>query len=131
MPNAIDSAGPKQCPKRRLLNDPTTKVCDCGYDFATGVTGAPRHPRPDRAGLGIARETWIRTAVYVIGFPALIIAMGSVVPANQHAASALSSRVFLAGAAAAYLHHRGRYRWSLLLLLAFSVLPTLVFWAHL
>ncbi len=37
--------GPRQCPRCRLLNDPTAAVCDCGHEFATGQLRV--RPDPD------------------------------------------------------------------------------------
>ena len=34
--------GPRVCPKCRLLNEPDTEICDCGYNFVTGTKGIPR-----------------------------------------------------------------------------------------
>jgi hypothetical protein len=38
----VDTDRPRECPKCRVLNEPGTSVCDCGYDFTTGRKGTPR-----------------------------------------------------------------------------------------
>jgi hypothetical protein len=43
------TAGPRACPKCRLLNDPAATACDCGYDFASGaVRPQAAQPPPKR-----------------------------------------------------------------------------------